>query len=363
MIAFQSASLISSIGRPTWPTTPPAQLTRTSTRPMPSTRAVTCRGSARSAVSRSTRWTFAPSSASPSAMAVPMPCADPVTSATLPASSAILGPAVLDEIPDLGDAGAPELEDLFVGPLVRASEDPVDGEPAQLLRRRLTDEGGGDPRLCTFWHDDARDARPADHAALRYACSSAALGCQGRPRSTASPRKAGRGGPARRAARPPRRRHARPGSRRCRRKGTRAARSTLWASRSDRRARDTPRASANCSRALSSPHLPKVRVATRQPSREQFPASWCLDSGDGTDPLCGRGEQLPATPQPFAAVLGSVLGRSQGAQRRRALAEAADAVVPLVGPRQRVPLLKGLAFESRPCARHHQGDGRRDPDS
>src|SRR5438552_5780053 len=162
MIAFQSASLISSIGRPTWPTTPPAQLTRTSTRPMPSTRAVTCRGSARSAVSRSTRWTFAPSSASPSAMAVPMPCADPVTSATLPASSAILGPAVLDEIPDLGDAGAPELEDLFVGPLVRASEDPVDGEPAQLLRRRLTDEGGGDPRLCTFWHDDARDARPGE---------------------------------------------------------------------------------------------------------------------------------------------------------------------------------------------------------
>src|SRR5205823_7511910 len=162
MNAFKDAALNAAICRPTWPTTPPAQLTRTSTRPMPSTRAVTCRGSARSAVSRSTRWTFAPSSASPSAIAVPMPFADPVTSATLPASSAILGPAVLDEIPDLGDAGAPELEDLFVGPLVRPTEDPVDGEAAQLLRRRLTDEGGRDPRLCPLRHDDARDACPGE---------------------------------------------------------------------------------------------------------------------------------------------------------------------------------------------------------
>src|SRR5207253_4382328 len=142
-IAFQSASLISSRGRPIWPTTPPAQFTRTSTRPMRATSASTCRASARSAVSRSTRCTFAPSSSSPLAIAVPIPCAPPLTSATLPESSATFRPAVLDQIADLGDAGPPEIEDLLVGALVGATEHAVDRQPAQLIGRRLPDEGGG----------------------------------------------------------------------------------------------------------------------------------------------------------------------------------------------------------------------------
>src|SRR5438477_5742211 len=129
---------------------------------MRATSASTCRASARSAVSRSTRCTFAPSSSSPMAIAVPIPCALPVTRATFPESSAILCPSVLDQIADLGDAGAPEIEDLLVGALVRAAEHAVDRQPAQLIGRRLTDEGGGDPRLCPFWHDDPGYARPRE---------------------------------------------------------------------------------------------------------------------------------------------------------------------------------------------------------
>src|SRR6185503_18035552 len=87
--------------------------------------------SVRSAVSRSTRWTLAPSSARPSAIAVPIPCAVPVTSATFPLSSPTLVPPVLDQLAHFRDARAPQLEDFLVGTLVRTAEAPVDRQAAQ----------------------------------------------------------------------------------------------------------------------------------------------------------------------------------------------------------------------------------------
>src|SRR5438552_384347 len=35
-------------------------------------------------------------------------------------------------------------------------------QSSSLIWRRLTDEGGGDPRLCPFWHDDPGYARPRE---------------------------------------------------------------------------------------------------------------------------------------------------------------------------------------------------------
>src|SRR5438552_3596471 len=161
-IERQSSSLTCSSGLPTWPTTPPALLTSTSMRPRRAIRSVTCLGSERSAVSRSTRWTFAPSSSRPFAIAVPMPCAVPVTSATLPLSSPILVPPVLDEVAHFGDAGPPELEDFCIGPLVGATEASIDGQAAQLGRRRLSGNGLRDERLHPFRHGHPRQARPRE---------------------------------------------------------------------------------------------------------------------------------------------------------------------------------------------------------
>src|SRR5438477_2556742 len=161
-IAFHSSSLTSSRGLPTWPATPPALLTRTSMRPSRLMRPATCAGSERSAVSRSTRWTFAPSSSRPSAIAVPMPCAVPVTSATFPLSSPIFDPPVLDELADFRDARPPELEHLRVRALVRAATAAVDGQAAQLGGRRLTSDGLRDERLHPFRHGHAGQARPRE---------------------------------------------------------------------------------------------------------------------------------------------------------------------------------------------------------
>src|SRR5437588_4411154 len=133
-----------------------------STRPIRSTSAATCLPSLRSAVSRSTRWTVAPSSSRPAAIAVPMPWAVPVTRATLPLSSGTRGPAVRDQVPDLGDARAPDLEHLRVRPLVGAAEDAVDREAAELVRGRLADERRRDGRLRALGQRDAFKARPGE---------------------------------------------------------------------------------------------------------------------------------------------------------------------------------------------------------
>src|SRR2546428_4832400 len=161
-IARQSSSLTSSSGRPTWPQTPPALLTSTSICPMRSTSRATWRGSVRSAVSRSTRWTVAPSSSSPAAIAVPIPWAVPVTRATLPLSSGIAAPPVLEQIADLRHAGPPELEHLPVRSLVGAAKAAVDGQPAELIGRRLPHDARGDRRLDTPGQGDAGDARPGE---------------------------------------------------------------------------------------------------------------------------------------------------------------------------------------------------------
>src|SRR2546425_4288352 len=161
-IARQSSSLTSSSGRPTWPQTPPALLTSTSMRPTRSTSRATWRGSARSAVSRSTRWTVAPSSSSPAAIAAPIPCAVPATSATLPPSSGIGAPPVLEQVPHLRHAGPPDIEHLRLGSLVGAAEVPVDGQPTQLVGRRLPDAARRDRRLRAPGHDDPGKARPGE---------------------------------------------------------------------------------------------------------------------------------------------------------------------------------------------------------
>jgi hypothetical protein len=100
-IACQSLSLIASIGPRPRPRDPPAPLTRISSRPWAATIAATvCPHASRSPMSRwcgiaplsatasrpsklmSATWTLAPALTSRVAMARPIPCAAPVTSAT-----------------------------------------------------------------------------------------------------------------------------------------------------------------------------------------------------------------------------------------------------------------------------------------
>src|ERR1700683_2219609 len=83
-------SVTSSIGWPTCPATPPALLTRMSTSPTAAKNSRTATGSLKSALSLSTPCTVAPSSLSAAAIAVPMPCATPVTTAVLPASPGVM---------------------------------------------------------------------------------------------------------------------------------------------------------------------------------------------------------------------------------------------------------------------------------
>src|SRR4051794_25900322 len=160
--ARQSAGETSSSGFPTWPTTPPALLTRTSTGPMRSTSAATASGSLRSALSRSTRCTVAPSASSPSAIAAPMPWAVPVTSATVPSSSATVVPAVLDEVADLLDAGLPDTQDVLVGPLVEPAELAVAEQLADGLRVARAQRADVLHRLLQLRLLDAGEARPGE---------------------------------------------------------------------------------------------------------------------------------------------------------------------------------------------------------
>src|SRR5207302_4824626 len=106
--------------------------------------------------------TVAPSSSRPSAIAVPIPCAVPVTSATLPLSSPITTPPVLDQIADLRDTGAPELEHFRFRSVVRTTEAAVDGQTAQLGRRCLPDDTLRDQRFLAIGHRDAGNARPRE---------------------------------------------------------------------------------------------------------------------------------------------------------------------------------------------------------
>ena len=85
-----SSSETSSIGGGSGPTTPPALLTRMSTPPTEAKNAVDLAGSLTSTVGRRVLVepvTVAPSSRSAAAIAAPMPCAVPVTTAVLPASA------------------------------------------------------------------------------------------------------------------------------------------------------------------------------------------------------------------------------------------------------------------------------------
>ena len=106
--ARQSSSETSSSGRPTWPTTPPALLTRTSTAPIRSRSAADRGGVAHvdgvlvDAVHRRARRRC-----SAAAIAAPMPWAVPVTSATLPSSSGTPAQPFSMSVAHLVDAGLP----------------------------------------------------------------------------------------------------------------------------------------------------------------------------------------------------------------------------------------------------------------
>src|SRR5438309_9194099 len=89
-----------------------------------------------------------------------MPWAVPVTSATLPLSSPILAPSVLDEVAYFRDARPPQLQDFLVWPLVRAAEASVDGQAAQLGGRCLADDALWDQRLGALRHGHSGQARP-----------------------------------------------------------------------------------------------------------------------------------------------------------------------------------------------------------
>src|SRR3954468_1814273 len=118
-MARQSASEMSSIGRPTWPSTPPASFTRMSIRPRASTVSRTtactaarlltsrtrtstgvCRAAASAAVSSSSAFaishaiTCAPRFAKASAIARPNPCAAPVTTAVRPSNRMCIDPGL-----------------------------------------------------------------------------------------------------------------------------------------------------------------------------------------------------------------------------------------------------------------------------
>src|SRR3954463_14515876 len=127
--ARQSASDTASTGWWTWPTTPPAQLTSTSTRPSSATSASTAAESVTSHCSRSTPCTGSPSAASAAAMAAPIPCAVPVTSATRS------GPAMLEPLARLLDARRPHPQHVLVRALVVAAE--------RAVAQQLAHRGGG----------------------------------------------------------------------------------------------------------------------------------------------------------------------------------------------------------------------------
>src|SRR5689334_16981033 len=161
--ACQSSSGTSSSGTPTWPTTPPALLTRMSTGAMRSTSAVTCCVSPASTVSRSTPWTVAPQRSSAAAIAAPIPCAVPVTSAVLPARSGSgTRPAVLDQAPDLRDSRLPDPKDVLVRPLVQAAERAVAEHHADVGRVGLPHASDVGHRLALLRLLDVREPRPRE---------------------------------------------------------------------------------------------------------------------------------------------------------------------------------------------------------
>src|SRR3954466_12863932 len=127
--ARQSSSDTSSSGRPTWPATPPAQLTSTSTRPMRCSSQATEAESVTSHSSLSTPCTRNPSARRAAAIAAPIPCAVPVTSAVRS------GPAMLEQLARLLHARGPHAQHVGVRALVVAAERAVAQQLAHGARR------------------------------------------------------------------------------------------------------------------------------------------------------------------------------------------------------------------------------------
>src|SRR5947208_3514443 len=97
-----------------------------SMRPIDATNSSTARASVTSTVSRSQPKTVAPRASSAFAIAVPIPCAVPVTIATRPekppAGSAADIPPTLDQLANLIDTCLPHTQHVFIGPLVQPAE-------------------------------------------------------------------------------------------------------------------------------------------------------------------------------------------------------------------------------------------------
>src|SRR5438128_2157354 len=159
--ACQSSSETSSSGRPTCPTTPPALLTRISTEPIRSRSAATCAPSVTSTVSLSTPCTVAPCRSSADAIAEPIPCAVPVTSAVLPWRSGTR-PAVLDHVANFLDARLPDAQHVLVGTLVQAAERSVAEQLAHVGRVGLAHPRDVGHRLSLSRVHDAGEARPRE---------------------------------------------------------------------------------------------------------------------------------------------------------------------------------------------------------
>src|SRR5712692_3533855 len=159
--ACQSSSETSSSGRPTCPTTPPALLTRMSTGPIRPRSAATCALSVTSTVSLSTPWTVAPCRSSARAIAEPIPCAVPVTSAVLPGRSGTR-PAVLDQLAHFLDARLPHAQHVLVGTLVEAAERAVAEQLPHLGRIGVAHRAYVGHRLSLLRLCDAGEARPRE---------------------------------------------------------------------------------------------------------------------------------------------------------------------------------------------------------
>src|SRR2546425_9044120 len=157
----QSSSEPSSSGRPTCPTTPPALLTRMSTGPIRSMSDATWSRSVTSTSSLSTPCTVAPCWASAAAIAEPMPCAVPVTSAVLPLRSGTR-PAVLDQVAHFLDAGVPHAKHVAVGTLVEPPERAVAELLAQVHGIRLAHPRDVDHLLSLRRRRDAGKAGPRE---------------------------------------------------------------------------------------------------------------------------------------------------------------------------------------------------------
>src|ERR1700683_4565423 len=146
--ASQSSSENSSIGRPTWPTTPPAVLTRMSTPPTESKNALTSLGLVRWARScpphaHPRRRRAAPRRSRRRCRA---PCRSPPRSGR-PAPRRSPEPPVREQLPHLGHAGVPDDLHVLIRARVGAAQHAVRCRGPDLRRVELSDEVAGEERL------------------------------------------------------------------------------------------------------------------------------------------------------------------------------------------------------------------------